>query len=142
MYTHRDKRQAGGGDRFVAVAAVLALIMAAAAVLLAPARAGATALPGTSIAVNGQDSGRTFDGLGAISGGGGNTRLLTDYPAAQRNAILDYLFKPGYGANLQILKVETSGDGNTTSGAEQTIEETRGRSTARRGTSSGSPSRR
>ncbi|WP_405943770.1 galactosylceramidase [Streptomyces sp. NBC_00932] len=126
MYTHRDKRQAGGGDRFVAVAAVLALIMAAAAVLLAPARAGATALPGTSIAVNGQDSGRTFDGLGAISGGGGNTRLLTDYPAAQRNAILDYLFKPGYGANLQILKVETSGDGNTTSGAEQTIEETRG----------------
>ena len=126
MYTHRERRWTGGGDRLVAVAAVLAMIMAAAAVLLAPARAGATALPDTSIAVNGQDTGRTFDGLGAISGGGGNTRLLTDYPAAQRNAILDYLFKPGYGANLQILKVETSGDGNTTSGAEQTIEETKG----------------
>ncbi|WP_113718291.1 beta-N-acetylglucosaminidase domain-containing protein [Arthrobacter dokdonensis] len=80
----------------------------------------------TSIAVNGQDTGRTFDGIGAISGGGGNTRLLTDYPPAQQNAILDYLFKPGYGANLQILKIETSGDGNTTSGAEQTIEETKG----------------
>lgn len=126
MYTRRGKRQTGSGDRFVAVAAVLALIMAAAAVCPAPARADATALPGTSIAVDGHDSGRTFDGLGAISGGGGNTRLLTDYPVAQRNAILDYLFKPGYGANLQILKVETSGDGNTTSGAEQTVEETRG----------------
>ncbi|MGW1007806.1 LamG-like jellyroll fold domain-containing protein [Streptomyces sp. NPDC002520] len=104
------------------------MIMAAAVVLLAPARAaaGASALPDTAIAVDAQDSGRTFDGIGAISGGGGNTRLLTDYPVAQRNAILDYLFKPGYGANLQILKVETSGDGNTTSGAEQTIEETRG----------------
>ncbi|WP_329372652.1 galactosylceramidase [Streptomyces sp. NBC_00669] len=126
MHTHTERRRSGGGDRFVAVAAVLALIMAAAAVLLAPARAGAAALPDTSIAVNGQDTGRTFDGLGAISGGGGNTRLLTDYPAAQRNAILDYLFKPGYGADLQLLKVETSGDGNTTSGAEQTVEETRG----------------
>ncbi|MFJ2960121.1 galactosylceramidase [Streptomyces sp. NPDC087270] len=126
MHTHTERRRSGGGDRFVAVAAVLALIMAAAAVLLAPAGAGAAALPDTSIAVNGQDTGRTFDGLGAISGGGGNTRLLTDYPAAQRNAILDYLFKPGYGADLQLLKVETSGDGNTTSGAEQTVEETRG----------------
>lgn len=127
MYIHRERRWTAGGDRVVAVTVVLAMVMAAAAVLLAPSHAAAaTALPTTSIAVNGQDTGRTFDGLGAISGGGGNTRLLTDYPAAQRNAILDYLFKPGYGANLQILKLETSGDGNTTSGAEQTIEETRG----------------
>ena len=126
MDTHRGARWAGGSVRLVAVGAVLALVTASAAVLLAPARSDAAGLPDTSIAVNGQDTGRTFDGLGAISGGGGNTRLLTDYPVPERNAILDYLFKPGYGANLQILKVETSGDGNTTSGAEQTIEETRG----------------
>ncbi|WP_327242130.1 galactosylceramidase [Streptomyces sp. NBC_01320] len=126
MYTHREGQRIGGEGRFAAVVAVLAVIMAAAAALLAPARAGAAALPDTSIAVNGQDTGRTFDGIGAISGGGGNTRLLTDYPPAQRNAILNYLFTPGYGANLQMLKLETGGDGNTTSGAEHTIEETRG----------------
>ena len=129
-----ERRWTRGGYPFLAIALAVAMIMAGAAVLLTPARAGAAAatpaaaatLPATSIAVNGQDTGRTFDGIGAISGGGGNSRLLTDYPTAQRNAILDYLFKPGYGANLQILKLETSGDGNTTSGAEQTIEETRG----------------
>ncbi|MFE7392222.1 galactosylceramidase [Streptomyces sp. NPDC057582] len=126
MYAHRARRWTGGGDRLITVVTLLVLVIAAAAVLPTSARAGAADLPGTSIAVDGQDSGRTFDGIGAISGGGGNTRLLTDYPVAQRNAILDYLFKPGFGANLQILKLETSGDGNTTSGAEQTVEETQG----------------
>ena len=44
--------------------------------------------------------------------------LLIDYPEPQRGQILDYLFKPGYGASLQILKVEIGGDTNSTSGAE------------------------
>ena len=69
----------------------------------------------------------TFDGIGAISGGGGNSRLLTDYPAAQQQQILDYLFKPGYGASLQILKVEIGGDTNSTDGSESSIEHTIGR---------------
>src|SRR5437879_6223268 len=73
---------------------------------------------GDFIAINGSQGGRTFDGIGAISGGGGNTRLLTDYPAAQQSQILDYLFMPGYGADLQILKVEIGGDANSTDGAE------------------------
>lgn len=72
----------------------------------------------TSIAINGQGSGRTFDGIGAISGGGGNSRLLIDYPEPYRSQILDYLFKPGYGADLQILKVEVGGDTNSTDGSE------------------------
>ncbi len=72
----------------------------------------------TSIALNGSDSGRTFDGIGAISGGGGNTRLLYDYPDPYRSQILDYLFKPGYGSNLHILKVEVGGDTNSTDGSE------------------------
>src|SRR5450432_4342698 len=80
----------------------------------------------TTITVNGAGTGRTFDGIGAISGGGGNTRLLTDHPAAQQQQILDYLFEPGYGADLQILKVEIGGDTNSTDGSESSIEHTSG----------------
>src|SRR4051812_47100122 len=92
--------------------AVPVLLALAYALRLSPA------LAATSITINGNDSGRTFDGIGAISGGGGNTRLLIDYPEPSRSQILDYLFKPGYGANLQILKVEIGGDANSTDGAE------------------------
>ena len=84
------------------------------------------ALAQTAISVNGTSAGRTFGGIGAISGGGGNSRLLTDYPAAQQQQILDYLFKPGYGADLQILKVEIGGDTNSTDGSESSIEHTQG----------------
>jgi hypothetical protein len=59
-----------------------------------------------------------FDGIGAIIGGGGNTRLLTDYPRAQRSRILGYLFRPDYAADLQILNVEIGGDTNSTSKSE------------------------
>ena len=89
--------------------------------MAAPAHAATT-----SITVNGTQGGRTFDGIGAISGGGGNSRLLTDYPAAQQQQILDYLFKPGYGADLQILTVEIGGDTNSTDGSESSIEHSSG----------------
>ncbi|WP_051367868.1 ricin-type beta-trefoil lectin domain protein [Hamadaea tsunoensis] len=72
----------------------------------------------TAITLNGSSAGRVFEGVGAVSGGGGNSRLLIDYPEPQRGQILDYLFKPGYGASLQVLKVEIGGDTNSTSGAE------------------------
>jgi hypothetical protein len=87
-----------------------------------PAHAAAAA----TISINGTSSGRTFDGVGAVSGGGGNSRLLIDYPEPQRGQILDYLFKPGYGAALQVLKVEIGGDTNSTSGAEPSHEHVRG----------------
>jgi hypothetical protein len=80
----------------------------------------------TAIFVNGAASGRAFDGVGAISGGGGNSRYLIDYPEPERSAILDYLFKPGYGASLQVLKVEIGGDGNSTDGSEASIEHSQG----------------
>ncbi|WP_410586289.1 ricin-type beta-trefoil lectin domain protein [Amycolatopsis sp. lyj-23] len=92
----------------------------AVAVTAAPAEAA------TSITINGSSGGRTFDGVGAISGGGGNSRLLIDYPEPERGQILDYLFKPGYGASVQILKIEIGGDTNSTSGAEPSVEHTRG----------------
>lgn len=63
------------------------------------------------------DQGHVFDGLGAVSAGA-SSRLLIDYPEKQRNEILDYLFKPGYGASLQHLKVEIGADVNSTDGSE------------------------
>jgi hypothetical protein len=101
----------------------LALLAALLAVVPATSAHAASA---TSVTVDGSQGGRTFDGIGAISGGGGNSRLLTDYPAAQQSQILDYLFKPDYGANLQILKAEIGGDANSTDGSEPSIEHSKG----------------
>ena len=80
----------------------------------------------TSLAVDGTSAGRTFDGVGAISGGGGNSRLLADYPQPQRTQLLDSLFKPGAGAAVQVLKIEIGGDADTTDGSEPSVEHTRG----------------
>ena len=81
-----------GGRWIILVALALATIVSS-TVSGSPARA-ASAAPvdsaapaassSTTISVNGGSSGRTFDGIGAISGGGGNSRLLIDYPAAQQ----------------------------------------------------------
>ena len=87
-----------------------------------PAPSGVT----TEIRLDSAGGGRVFDAVGAISGGGGNSRLLIDYPPEQRDRILDYLFKPGYGASLQILKIEIGGDANSTDGSEPSVEHTRG----------------
>ncbi|HZR44173.1 MAG TPA: hypothetical protein VFB12_28935, partial [Ktedonobacteraceae bacterium] len=72
----------------------------------------------TSITLDGKANGRKLDGIGAISGGGGNSRLLIDYLEPYRSQILDYLFNPNYGASLHILKVEVGGDTNSTDGSE------------------------
>ncbi len=76
------------------------------------------------VVLDGQSGGRTFDGLGALSAGA-SSRLLVDYPEPQRSQILDYLFKPGYGASLQHLKVEVGGDVNSTDGSEPSHMRTR-----------------
>jgi O-glycosyl hydrolase len=73
---------------------------------------------GQTVAIDAAGGGRAFDGVGAISGGGGNSRLLFDYKEPYRSQILDYLFKPHYGASLQILKVEIGADMDSTDGAE------------------------
>src|ERR1700729_210736 len=111
------------GLRHAAVLATAALLGSASCLTAVPLTQAAAA---TAITVSGTSAGRTFDGVGAISGGGGNSRLLTDYPAAQQTQILDYLFKPGYGADLQILKVEIGGDTNSTDGSESSIEHASG----------------
>jgi hypothetical protein len=98
-----------------------------------PVRADATAvtaaaplLPATAISVDTAGGSRVYDGVGAVLGGGGNARYLMDYPERQRDQILDYLFKPGYGAALQVLKLEIGGDANSSDGSEPSIEHTAG----------------
>jgi Glycosyl hydrolase family 59/F5/8 type C domain len=110
---------------------IVAVLFPAFAVVASPhagamsSRAHAAANPGArqavtadpAITLDGTSAGRLFDGVGALSAGA-SSRLLTDYPPQQRSQILDYLFKPGYGASLQILKVEIGGDTNSTDGSE------------------------
>jgi hypothetical protein len=114
----------GLAKRLRSSTAVLVGVVLVASVVVASAAAPAQAA--TSIAINGASGGRTFDGVGAISGGGGNSRLLIDYPEPERTQILDYLFKPDFGASAQMLKIEIGGDTNSTSGAEPSIEHVRG----------------
>jgi len=70
-----------------------------------------------TVVLDGASAGRRFDGIGALSAGA-SSRLLIDYPEPYRSQILDYLFKPNYGASLQHLKVEIGGDVNSTDGSE------------------------
>jgi galactosylceramidase len=87
-------------------------------ILLAAALTGSwTCAAEVSISISGTDAGRTFEGIGAVSAGG-NTCLLKDYPEPARSDILDYLFKPKFGAGFQHLKVEIGGGENSTCGAE------------------------
>lgn len=104
---------------------VLALVMSLALGAGALVGLGGSAHADASITINGGSPGRIFDGAGAISGGGGNSRLLIDYPEPQRTQLLDYLFKPGVGAAVQLLKLEIGGDTNSTSGAEPSHQHTR-----------------
>ena len=50
-----------------------------------------------------------YDGHGGLSAGA-SSRLLWDYAEPQRSEILDYLFKPSFGAGMHTLKVELGGD--------------------------------
>ncbi len=82
------------------------------------------AVPAAEIVIGGNDPGRVFEGIGALSAGA-SSRLLIDYPEPQRSEILDYLFKAYFGAALQHLKVEIGGDVNSTAGTEPSYARTR-----------------
>jgi hypothetical protein len=56
--------------------------------------------------------------VGAISGGGATSKLLLDYEPSVASDVLDFLFKPSFGASLDLLKVEIGGDADATEGAE------------------------
>jgi len=97
--------------------------------------------PANAIKINGNDTGRVFDGFGATSAGGATTRLLYDYNCAnncsdRQQEVLDYLFCSPfvhstrcdqshiYGAALQELKVEIGSDSGSI-GAEPAFQRTR-----------------
>lgn len=101
----------------IPIAASATLILQAGSVLTAQVAEKTVVLDGAS-------GGRIFDGIGAISAGA-SSRLLIDYPEPYRSQILDYLFKPDYGASLQHLKVEIGGDVNSTDGPEPSQMRTR-----------------
>jgi len=78
----------------------MVLWLAAAATTAALAAAHSTPIPIDFSAVS-----RRFDGVGALSGGGGVTRLLVDYEDEDvQSDVLDALFKPMNGASLHWLK--------------------------------------
>ena len=60
---------------------------------------------------------RPFDGHGGLSAGA-SSRLLYDYEEPYRSDVLDYLYKPNWGAQLTICKVEIGGDTQSTEGTE------------------------
>ena len=95
-------------------------LFAAAAGLLA-IEAGAAEV---RIALDPASPGRTFEGIGALSAGA-SSRLLMEYPEPQRSQVLDFLFKPRFGAAFQHLKVEVGGDVNSTDGTEPSPARTR-----------------
>jgi hypothetical protein len=78
---------------------------------------GAAASAADTITLSGADPSMAFDGHGGLSAGA-SSRLLRDYAEPQRSQILDYLWKPGFGANLQICKIEIGGDTQSTDGTE------------------------
>jgi galactosylceramidase len=73
-----------------------------------------------TILLDGSASGKVFEGIGAVSGGGATSVLLKDYVEPQRSQILDILFKPNFAASMQALYVEVGSDGNATQGTEPT----------------------
>ena len=107
------------------------MLRLALAVAVAASAAGSSdELPPVHITLNGSSAsivnGGRSDGFGAISGGGSTSRLLADYPEPQRSHVLDYLFLPGHGASLQVLKVEIGGDTQSTDGSEPSHQHARG----------------
>lgn len=62
------------------------------------------------LTLEGNRLGRMYEGWGTVFS---YAKLLYDYPEKERNDILDMLFRPNYGASLQVLKVGIGYDGNS-----------------------------
>ena len=85
----------------------------------------ASSAAASPIALNVSSLAQPFEGIGALSGGGGVTRLLIDYGQSIQSDIWDILFKPKAGASLQMIKVEIGGDTQSTEGTEASHMHTR-----------------
>lgn len=85
------------------------------------------------VRIDGNSTGKTFDGIGIVNGGGATSVLLKDYPEKQRAEILDLVYKPRFGASVSTLLVEIPGDGNSTQGSMPSHSHYRGDFNFRRG---------
>lgn len=94
--------------------------------MLAALRLGAlgAVVAAAPVVLNPATADHVYDGHGALSAGA-SSRLLWDYPEPQRSQILDYMFKPNFGASLHMLKVEIGGDAQSTDGSEPSPQHTR-----------------
>ena len=95
------------------VAHVRTQTLSVVATLLLALEAGAAEI---QITLDPSSSGRTFEGIGALSAGA-SSRLLMEYPEPERSQVLDFLFKPKFGAAFHHLKVEIGGDVNSSDGS-------------------------
>src|SRR4051794_41687475 len=86
-------------------ASMVAVVVLAGTVVAGAAPAEAA----TSITINGGSAGRTFDGVGAVSGGGGDNPPLVHYPQPPRGPNLPLPFQTGDRAPLPILQGEVGG---------------------------------
>ncbi|PTM59420.1 hypothetical protein [Desmospora activa] len=71
----------------------------------------------TTVHIDGTTEGRVWEGLGYVSSSG-SSKLLMDYPKEQQQDIIDFLFKPDFGAGLTHYKMEIGSDVNSSSGTE------------------------
>jgi len=76
--------------------------------------------------VNGTQGAGPFDGIWGDHGGGGKQPAADRLPGSPAVADPGLPVQPGYGADLQILKVEIGGDTNSTDGSESSIEHASG----------------
>ena len=93
---------------------------------------GLVSIDASNVTVDTSNLGRVYDGHGGLSAGA-SSRLLYDYADPYRSDILDYLFKPNFGAALPICKVEIGGDVQSTDGTEPSHMHTPGDSNFDRG---------
>lgn len=93
------------------VRVIVCVLIQAVACLASDAASAQTAI------IDGSNISSEFDGHGGLSAGA-TTRLLIDYKEPYRSQVLDYLFKPNFGASLAVLKVEIGGDTQSTDGTE------------------------
>lgn len=102
------------------------LLLAAALSCLAEVSLGAV------ITLDAATVAHTYTGHGGLSAGA-SSRLLRDYAPAIQADILDMLFKPQFGLNLHIIKVEIGGDAQSTDGTEASHQHFRGDLSCTRG---------
>jgi hypothetical protein len=99
--------------------------MALAAAIALAAAALSPSLNASTVTIDPAGPGLTYDGAGGLSAGA-SSRLLYDYAPEVASEILDYLYKPKFGANMHICKVEIGGDTQSTDGTEPSHMHSRG----------------